>query len=199
MKHHKLCLRHTQQSQGLQWRGGTHTHRSGHLTSGNTQLHCSYPEVRHVFLQTEISKCYKRRRGRELENKGIGVKKEVCGLSSESLSIQGSSVDQIHGRLMSINITGPWSMAEHRCPPMLVGGTELALPRTGTFWCGSQQRGAGRVTWSGPRGHRGRFQPVHHLLLPGAPALLSLPGWCSAVNCNWWTGFQPPPRRAQNH
>ena len=85
----------------------THTHRSGHLTSGNTQLHCSYPEVRHVFLQTEISKCYKRRRGRELENKGIGVKKEVCGLSSESLSIQGSSVDQIHGRLMSINITGP--------------------------------------------------------------------------------------------
>ena len=85
----------------------THTHRSVHLTSGNAQLHRSYTNVRHVFLQTEISKCYKKRRGRKLENKGTGVKKEVCGLGSESLSIQGPSVDQIHGRLMSINITGP--------------------------------------------------------------------------------------------
>ena len=93
----------------------THTHTHTHT---HTRVYISPLEIYNYtaltqksvmcsYRQREISKCYKRRRGRKIENKGTGVKKEVCGLGSESLSIQGSSVDQIHGRLMSVNITGP--------------------------------------------------------------------------------------------
>ena len=56
------------------------------------------------------------------------VERRRCGLGSECLSTRGSSVDQIHGRLMSANIKGGLeARREHRCPHPLTGGAELTL------------------------------------------------------------------------